>query len=73
MIVSNSHTAQELPRLPPGSIDGPQQAPDDQPINRQHPFGNIVTAVYAAMQREIKTKGDQARFQKTGRGQFARA
>jgi hypothetical protein len=34
-------------------------------------FGNIVTAAYAAMAREIKVKGSQARFQKSARGQFA--
>ena len=34
-------------------------------------FGNIVTTVYAAMAREIKTKGGEARFRKTKRGMFA--
>jgi len=71
MISSNSHTAQELPRLPPGSAGGSQQAPGDQPINRKHPFGNIVTAVYAAIAREVKLKGAASRFIKTGPGRFA--
>ncbi len=33
--------------------------------------GNIVTTVYAAIAREINTKGQDARFKKTGRGLFA--
>jgi len=33
-------------------------------------FGNIVTAVYAAILREIQTKGPEARFKKTDRGLF---
>jgi hypothetical protein len=33
-------------------------------------FGNIVTTVYASILRETKTKGSQARFQKTSRGHF---
>jgi len=32
--------------------------------------GNIVTAVYSAITREINEKGADARFQKTDRGQF---
>jgi hypothetical protein len=63
---------QELPRLPPGSVPWSQQGSADHPINCQRAFGNIVTAVYSALLREIKTKGDQARFQKTDRGKFAR-
>jgi hypothetical protein len=47
-----------------------QQVSGDQPINRQHNFGNIVTAVYSAIAREIKTKGNQARFLKSARGHF---
>jgi hypothetical protein len=35
-------------------------------------FGNIVTAVYSAILREIDTKGAEARFVKTERGKFAR-
>ena len=36
------------------------------------PGGKTPAAtLYSAMQREIATKGDQARFTKTGRGQFA--
>ena len=34
-------------------------------------FGNIVTAVYSAILREIAKQGDKARFKKTDRGQFA--
>jgi hypothetical protein len=44
----------------------------DHPIKGQTAFGNIVTAVYAAMTREATTKGVAARFRKVGRGQFAR-
>jgi hypothetical protein len=40
---------------------------------RGAPFGNIVTAVYSAILRELNTKGANARFQKTGRGLFAHA
>jgi hypothetical protein len=32
-----------------------------------------ASTLYAALQREIKTKKEQARFQKTGPGKFARA
>jgi hypothetical protein len=34
-------------------------------------FGNIVTAVYAAITREVNAKGDGARFTKTEKGKFA--
>jgi len=34
-------------------------------------FSNIVHTVYAAMHREIQTKGDDARFRKVERGKFA--
>ena len=34
-------------------------------------FGNIVTAVYAAIAREGKLKGAASRFIKTGPGRFA--
>jgi hypothetical protein len=34
-------------------------------------FGNIVTAVYSAILREIQTKGNDSRFKKTERGKFA--
>jgi hypothetical protein len=34
-------------------------------------FGNIVTAVYSAILREVATKGKDARFRKTERGHFA--
>ena len=71
IISNNSCAAQELPRLPPGSVPGLQQASADQPINCQHAFGNIVTAVYSAILREISTKGMDARFTKTERGKFA--
>jgi len=73
MIISNSRTAEELPRLPPRSVQGSQQAPDDQPISRQHLFGNFVTAVYSAILRELKVKGADARFRKTERGKFTLA
>lgn len=33
-------------------------------------FFNIVHAVYAAILREIATKGDDSRFRKTDRGRF---
>jgi hypothetical protein len=37
------------------------------------PAGKTPQAtLYSALLREIKTKGDQARFQKTERGKFAR-
>ncbi|HEV3081992.1 MAG TPA: winged helix-turn-helix domain-containing protein [Gemmataceae bacterium] len=37
------------------------------------PVGKTPQAtLYSALLREIKTKGDQARFQKTDRGKFAR-
>jgi hypothetical protein len=35
-------------------------------------FGNIVTAVYSAILREVAAKGADARFVKTQRGKFAR-
>ena len=35
-------------------------------------FGNIVTAVYAAMIREIGKKGKESRFAKSERGKFER-
>jgi len=44
----------------------------DQPIKGQHIFGNIVTTVSASILKEIARKGSRARFQKTGRGRFAR-
>jgi hypothetical protein len=34
-------------------------------------FGNIVTAVYAAVLRELQAKGSTARFVKVDRGKFA--
>jgi hypothetical protein len=34
-------------------------------------FGTIVTAVYAAILREVATKGTKARFRKTAPGHFA--
>ena len=38
------------------------------------PGGQTPAAtIYSAMLREIKTKGDQARFRKTERGRFAHA
>jgi hypothetical protein len=73
IITRNSCTVQELLWLPPRSIPGAQQGPADQPINCQHAFGNIVTAVYSAMLREIGIKGKEARFKKTERGKFASA
>jgi hypothetical protein len=43
----------------------------DQPIKGQATFGTIVTAVYAAILREVATKGTKARFRKTSPGHFA--
>jgi hypothetical protein len=33
-------------------------------------FGKIVTSVYAAILREVRAKGKDARFRKTDRGKF---
>jgi hypothetical protein len=66
-------TTRELLRLPPRSIARPQPAAINHPIKGQHAFGNIVTAVYAAFLRELRTKKDQARFRKTERGKFGLA
>ncbi len=48
--------------LPPRPVTGHQLLAVKQPIERQATFGNIVTTVYAAIAREIATKGDEARF-----------
>jgi hypothetical protein len=45
----------------------------DQPIKGQATFGTIVTAVNAAILREITTKAKESRFTKTERGKFALA
>jgi hypothetical protein len=34
-------------------------------------FGNIVTAVYSAILRELKAKGGEARFRKVEKGKFS--
>jgi hypothetical protein len=68
----NSRIARELLRLPPRPPPRHQPAPIDHPIKGKLHFGNSVTAVYSALLREVNTKGDAARFHKTGRGQFAR-
>jgi hypothetical protein len=41
------------------------------PIKGQQIVGNIVATVYSAIIRELAAKGKDARFRKTGRGQFA--
>jgi hypothetical protein len=67
-----SRSQQESGRLPPRSATRRQRFAIDQPIKSQATFGNIVTAVYSALLRELTTKGAGARFVKTGRGKFAR-
>jgi hypothetical protein len=57
--------------LPTRSTNGHESLAIDQPHHGQAAFGNIVTAVYSAILREISTKGDASRFKKTDRGQFA--
>jgi hypothetical protein len=66
-----SCSEQESCRLPPRSVTRRQQFAIDQPIKSQATFGNIVTAVFSAILREIGTKGANARFMKTERGKFA--
>ena len=66
----NPRYTRELLRSPARSIPGLQPASGDQPITSQHTFGNIVTAVYSAILREIKTKGNDSRFVKADRGKF---
>jgi len=56
--------------LPPRSVTRRQRSAIDQPIKSQATFGNIVTAVYSAILRELTTKKGEARFRKTERGKF---
>ena len=60
----------ELHRLPPRSVAGFQSASRHYPLYRQAAFGNIVTAVYAAIIREIAVKAKDSRFRKVGRGKL---
>jgi len=64
-------TARELPRLPPRPVPGCQPVPRHYPLYRQATFPNIVHTVYAAILREINTKGEDSRFEKVERGRFA--
>jgi hypothetical protein len=73
MVHRNPMTIKGLPRLPPRSISRSQPVAREQLITGQHAFGNIVTAVYSAILREIGTKGKEARFKKTDRGHFTAA
>jgi hypothetical protein len=57
--------------LPTRSRCRDQSLAIDQPIDSQGVFGNIVTAVYSAILRELKAKGAEARFKKAERGKFA--
>jgi hypothetical protein len=56
--------------LPTRSTNGHESLAIDQPHHGQAAFGNIVTAVYAAILREVGAKGDEARFLKVDRGLF---
>jgi hypothetical protein len=71
MINRTSGTSPESCGLPPRPVTRCQPLAIDQPIKGQTAFGNIVTAVYAAITKEIVAKGAQARFVKAQRGQFA--
>jgi hypothetical protein len=66
-----SGTSPELARLPPRPAPRCQLFTIDHPIKGQATFGNVVTAVYAAMLREISTRRSTSRFTKPQRGQFA--
>ena len=72
MINRPSGTSPESCGLPPRPGTRYQPLAIDQPIKGQATFGNIVTAVYSAVLRELTTKGGAARFVKTERGKFAR-
>jgi hypothetical protein len=69
----SSCNAQGSCGLPPRSVARCQLSAVEHPIKSQATFGNIVTAVYAAILLEIKNKGAAARFCKTERGKFALA
>jgi hypothetical protein len=71
MINRTSCNAQKSCGLPPRPVARCQRLAIDHPIKGQAAFGNIVTAVYAAMARETTTKGATSRFRKVGPGQFA--
>jgi hypothetical protein len=60
----------KLRRLPPRATTWLHPAPRHYPLYRQAAFPNIVTAVYAAIIREIAAKGSASRFHKTERGKF---
>jgi hypothetical protein len=66
-----SYSEQESCGLPPRSVTRRQRFAIDQAIKSQATFGNIVTAVYAAIMREINTNAKDARFRKTEPGKFA--
>ena len=72
MIKRTSCTAQESSGLPPRSVTRCQRFAINHPIKGQATFGNIVTAVYSAILRELDTKGTEARFVKSERGKFTR-
>jgi hypothetical protein len=72
MIKRTSCTAQESSGLPPRSVTRCQRFAINHPIKGQATFGNIVTAVYNAILREVSTKGTNSRFTKSERGKFAR-
>jgi hypothetical protein len=71
MVDRTSGPASESCGLPPRSVTRCQSLAIDQPIKGQATFGTIVTAVYAAILREVATKGTKARFRKTSPGHFA--
>jgi hypothetical protein len=74
MIRIVDHTSGPTPEsygLPPRSVARYQLLAIDQPIKGQATFGTIVTAVYAAVLRELQAKGAKARFVKVERGKFA--
>jgi hypothetical protein len=73
MINRTSCTSQESYGLPPRPVARCQRLAINHPIKGQAVFGNIVTAVYAAILREIGVKGKEARFKKTERGKFTLA
>ena len=71
MINRSSCSVQESCGLPPRPVAGCQLVAINHPIKGQTAFGNIVTAVNAAILREISVKGEQSRFVKPAPGRFA--
>ena len=71
MINRSSYSVQESCGLPPRPVAGCQLVAITHPIKGQTAFGNIVTAVNAAILREISVKGEQSRFVKPAPGRFA--